>query len=166
LKKALPNLQQNDERWAANYGDNFSTDHPQPCTQQTRRPWLTPLRVSWWTIKSSRSKWERLGGAGLGAAAIHAELGEVIAGFKPARETPEQVTIFESVGVAFQDTAAGWLAYSSARKRQLGRWSKSAELTPPGIFSLDPGLFERRFCRTDKTIPSGRPSRRVALPAL
>jgi ornithine cyclodeaminase len=62
-----------------------------------------------------------VGCAGLGAAAIHAELGEVIAGLKPGRETPEQVTIFGSVGVAFQDMAAGWLAYNSARKLQLGR---------------------------------------------
>jgi ornithine cyclodeaminase len=62
-----------------------------------------------------------VGGAGLDAATIHAELGEVIAGLKPGRETPEQVTIFGSVGVAFQDMAAGWLAYNSARKMQLGR---------------------------------------------
>ncbi len=82
---------------------------------------LAPLRLSRWMIESSRSKWERLGGAGFGAAAIHAELGEVIAGFKPGREKPEQITIFGSVGVAFKDMAAGWLAYNSARKQQMGR---------------------------------------------
>jgi len=62
-----------------------------------------------------------VGGAGLSAAAIHAELGEVIAGLQPGRETPEQVTVFGSVGLAFQDLAAGWLAYNAARKMQLGR---------------------------------------------
>jgi ornithine cyclodeaminase/alanine dehydrogenase-like protein (mu-crystallin family) len=63
-----------------------------------------------------------VGGAGLSAAAIHAELGEVIAGLQPGRETPEQVTVFGSVGLAFQDLSAGWLAYNAARKMQLGRW--------------------------------------------
>ena len=51
-----------------------------------------------------------VGGAGLGADAIHAELGEIIAGVKPGRQSPEQVTVFGSVGLAFQDLAAGWLA--------------------------------------------------------
>jgi ornithine cyclodeaminase len=63
-----------------------------------------------------------LGGAGLSAATIHAELGEVIAGVQPGRETPEQATVFGSVGLAFQDLAAGWLAYNAARAMQLGRW--------------------------------------------
>jgi ornithine cyclodeaminase len=62
-----------------------------------------------------------VGGAGLGAAAIQAELGEVISGLKPGRETPDQVTVFGSVGLAFQDLAAGWLAYNEARQMQLGR---------------------------------------------
>jgi len=63
-----------------------------------------------------------VGGAGLNAAAIHAELGEVIAGFSPGRHTPEQVTVFASVGLAFQDLCAGWLAYNAAKEMQLGRW--------------------------------------------
>jgi ornithine cyclodeaminase/alanine dehydrogenase-like protein (mu-crystallin family) len=62
-----------------------------------------------------------VGSAGLSAAAIHAELGEVIAGLQPGRETPDHVTVFGSVGLAFQDLAAGWLAYSAAREMQLGR---------------------------------------------
>lgn len=62
-----------------------------------------------------------VGGAGLSSAAIHAELGEVIAGLQPGRETSEQGTVFGSVGLAFQDLAAGWLAYSVAREMQLGR---------------------------------------------
>jgi ornithine cyclodeaminase/alanine dehydrogenase-like protein (mu-crystallin family) len=62
-----------------------------------------------------------VGGAGLTAAAIHAELGEIIAGLKPGRETPEQITVFGSVGLAFQDLAAGWLAYNTAREMRLGQ---------------------------------------------
>ena len=62
-----------------------------------------------------------VGGAGLSAAAIHAELGEVIAGLRQGRKTLEQVTVFGSVGLAFQDLAAGWLAYNVALEMQLGR---------------------------------------------
>ena len=62
-----------------------------------------------------------VGGAGLGMESIHAELGEVIAGTRNGREDEQQITIFGSVGLAFQDLAAGWLAYTLALERQLGR---------------------------------------------
>jgi len=62
-----------------------------------------------------------VGGAGLGAESIHAELGEVIAGIKKGRENARQITVFGSVGLAFQDLAAGWLAYNLALERQIGR---------------------------------------------
>jgi len=57
-----------------------------------------------------------IGGVGLGADAIHAEIGEVIAGTKTGRSSADQITIFGSVGLAFQDLAAAWLAYGKARK--------------------------------------------------
>jgi ornithine cyclodeaminase/alanine dehydrogenase-like protein (mu-crystallin family) len=62
-----------------------------------------------------------VGGAGLGPEAIHAELGEVLAGVRPGRESAGDVTVFGSVGVAFQDLAVGWLAYSLAQERGVGR---------------------------------------------
>ncbi|MCW5746942.1 MAG: ornithine cyclodeaminase family protein [Alphaproteobacteria bacterium] len=62
-----------------------------------------------------------LGGVGLGAEAIHAELGEVLAGHKPGRTDGRELTIFGSVGLAFQDLAAGWLVYRRARAEGLGR---------------------------------------------
>ena len=62
-----------------------------------------------------------IGGARLGPEAIHAELGEIIAGRAPGRTSHSQVTVFGSVGLAFQDLAAGWLAYTLARERGLGR---------------------------------------------
>ncbi|MBE9508675.1 MAG: hypothetical protein IMY86_11575, partial [Chloroflexi bacterium] len=37
---------------------------------------------------------------------IHAELGEIAAGLKPGRTSPEEITLFKSVGVAVQDVAA------------------------------------------------------------
>ena len=55
------------------------------------------------------------GGVGLGEDAIHAELGEVIAGMKPGRASPEQVTVFTPVGLPFQDLAAAWHVYLAAQ---------------------------------------------------
>ena len=39
-------------------------------------------------------------------ANIHAELGEIVNGHKPGRESPEEITFFKSVGVAVQDATA------------------------------------------------------------
>ena len=55
-----------------------------------------------------------IAGAGLGPDAIHAELGEIIAGVKPGRVRDDQITIFGTVGLAFQDLAAAWQVYQSA----------------------------------------------------
>lgn len=57
-----------------------------------------------------------IAGAGLGPDAIHAELGEVIAGVKPGRTRDDQITIFGSVGLAFQDVAAAWQVYNRAKQ--------------------------------------------------
>jgi ornithine cyclodeaminase len=62
-----------------------------------------------------------LGGVGLGADALHAELGEVIAGRAPGRRRPDEITIFGSVGLAVQDLAAGWLVYERAVAEGAGR---------------------------------------------
>jgi ornithine cyclodeaminase/alanine dehydrogenase-like protein (mu-crystallin family) len=61
-----------------------------------------------------------IGGAGLGPDAIHAELGEVIAGVKPGRTSAEQITMFGSVGLAFQDLAACWQVYNQAKRLGVG----------------------------------------------
>ena len=62
-----------------------------------------------------------VGNAGLGAEVISAELGEVLAGVKPGRKSARDVTVFGSVGLPFQDLAAGWLAYTRARAAGVGR---------------------------------------------
>ena len=49
----------------------------------------------------------------LSGAKIHAELGEILAGVKPARA--EATTIFDSVGIAVEDIAAARLVYEAAR---------------------------------------------------
>jgi ornithine cyclodeaminase len=62
-----------------------------------------------------------IGGVGLGADAIHAEIGEVIAGAKTGRSSADQITIFGSVGLAFQDLAAAWLVYEKAKASGQGQ---------------------------------------------
>jgi alanine dehydrogenase len=52
---------------------------------------------------------------------VHAELGELVAGTKPGRTSPEQVTLYKSVGVAVQDAAAAALVLKAAREQSAGR---------------------------------------------
>jgi len=47
---------------------------------------------------------------------FHAELGEVLRGDAPGRRTPEELTVFVSVGPAFLDLLAAWHVYESARE--------------------------------------------------
>lgn len=42
---------------------------------------------------------------------IHAELGEVAAGLKPGRERPDEITVFDSTGLAIQDLACAAHVY-------------------------------------------------------
>jgi len=49
-------------------------------------------------------------------ANVYAELGEVVAGKKPGRESQEEITIFDSTGMALQDVAAAALLYEKARR--------------------------------------------------
>ena len=52
---------------------------------------------------------------------VHAEIGELIAGTKPARTSATQITLYKSVGVAVQDAAAAALVLSAAKEKGLGR---------------------------------------------
>jgi len=51
---------------------------------------------------------------------IHAEIGELVAGSRPGRTDPGQITLYKSVGVAAQDAAAAALVLQAARERGLG----------------------------------------------
>jgi ornithine cyclodeaminase/alanine dehydrogenase-like protein (mu-crystallin family) len=62
-----------------------------------------------------------VGGAGLTVDAIHAELGEVLAGTRQGRCDNREFTVFGSVGLAFQDLAAGWLAFRRAKELGMGK---------------------------------------------
>lgn len=51
---------------------------------------------------------------------VHAELGELVAGTRPGRTSPAQLTLYKSVGVAVEDLAAAMLVVSAARARGIG----------------------------------------------
>jgi ornithine cyclodeaminase/alanine dehydrogenase-like protein (mu-crystallin family) len=46
--------------------------------------------------------------------AVHAELGEVVTGVRRGRSAPEEVTVFDSTGIAIQDVAAAAVVYERA----------------------------------------------------
>jgi ornithine cyclodeaminase/alanine dehydrogenase-like protein (mu-crystallin family) len=50
-------------------------------------------------------------------ANVHAELGEIVAGKKPGRESREEVTILDSTGMAVQDVAAAAFRYEKEKSR-------------------------------------------------
>lgn len=57
---------------------------------------------------------------GLGPDHIRAELGEVLIGAHPGRHDDEELTLFESLGLAVEDLAAAELAVARARELGLG----------------------------------------------
>jgi alanine dehydrogenase len=56
----------------------------------------------------------------IGPEHVRTEIGELLLGTKPGRTSPDQITLYKSVGVAAQDVAAAHLALSLARVRGLG----------------------------------------------
>jgi ornithine cyclodeaminase/alanine dehydrogenase len=52
---------------------------------------------------------------------IHASLGEVVAGREPGRQSDNEITVFDSTGLAIQDVAVARRAYEAAKVRGLGR---------------------------------------------
>lgn len=52
---------------------------------------------------------------------IHADLGQVIAGTKPGRESAEEITLFKSVGLAIQDATTAAKVYELAREAKVGQ---------------------------------------------
>ncbi|WP_445487727.1 ornithine cyclodeaminase family protein [Niallia sp. 03133] len=51
---------------------------------------------------------------------IHAEIGEIILRHKPGRESPDEVTIFDTVGMAIQDNVTAAMLYKGALEKALG----------------------------------------------
>ncbi len=53
---------------------------------------------------------------------IYAEIGEIILGEKPGRENSEEITIFDTVGMAIQDNVTAAFLYKGALEKGLGVW--------------------------------------------
>jgi alanine dehydrogenase len=51
---------------------------------------------------------------------IYGSLGEVVAGKKPGRQSPEEITVFDSTGLVIQDLALGLAIFNRAKARGLG----------------------------------------------
>lgn len=62
-----------------------------------------------------------VGNVGLTAETIHAELGEVLSGQKSGRQTDDDITVFASVGLAWQDLIAVLQVYVRAKENGVGR---------------------------------------------
>jgi alanine dehydrogenase len=57
----------------------------------------------------------------LGDADLHGELGDVVVGTVPGRTSEDEVTVFDSTGLAIQDVAAAHVAYERARDADAGQ---------------------------------------------
>jgi alanine dehydrogenase len=55
---------------------------------------------------------------------IWAEIGEIVAGLKPGRQSQDEITIFTSTGLAVQDAVTAKIAYSKAIAAKVGKFIK------------------------------------------
>lgn len=53
---------------------------------------------------------------------LHAELGEVLAGTRPGRESDEEIILLNPMGMAVEDIACAAEVYRRARERNVGTW--------------------------------------------
>jgi ornithine cyclodeaminase/alanine dehydrogenase-like protein (mu-crystallin family) len=58
----------------------------------------------------------------IGPDHIRAEIGEVLKGDKPGRTSPEEITLFKSLGLGIEDLAAAEYLYGQAREQKVGSW--------------------------------------------
>jgi ornithine cyclodeaminase len=58
----------------------------------------------------------------IGPDHIRAEIGEVLTGAKAGRTSPEEITLFKSLGLAVEDLAAADYLYRRARELNAGAW--------------------------------------------
>ena len=58
----------------------------------------------------------------VGPGHVRAELGEVLAGIKPGRTSPDEITLFESLGLGVEDLAAAEYLYRKCKETGAGTW--------------------------------------------
>lgn len=54
-------------------------------------------------------------------ASIYAEIGEIVTGSKPGRVSEDEITVFDSTGLAIHDVITAWRAYEVAEEKGIGR---------------------------------------------
>lgn len=57
---------------------------------------------------------------------LHAELGDVVRGARPGRETPDERIMLNPMGMAIEDVACAAAVYRQARERGIGTWLRLA----------------------------------------
>lgn len=82
---------------------------------------VTAQRASKIVVDSRAAALAEAGDVIIPNAPIYAELGEIVNGIKPGRQSDDEITIFKSVGVAAQDAAAARAVLAAAEARGLGR---------------------------------------------
>jgi alanine dehydrogenase len=66
----------------------------------------------------------------IGEDHVHAELGEIVAGEPPGRESAGEITVFDSGGTAIETVAAAYMLYEKALEEDLGQsleWFPASE---------------------------------------
>ncbi|MCM3874705.1 MAG: ornithine cyclodeaminase family protein [Pyrinomonadaceae bacterium] len=58
----------------------------------------------------------------IGPNHIRAEIGEVLKGDKPGRTSPDEITLFKSLGLAIEDLFAAEYLYRQAKQSKVGTW--------------------------------------------
>lgn len=58
----------------------------------------------------------------IGADSIVGEIGELLTGEKRGRETPEEITLFKSLGLAIEDLACADYLFRRAQEEKVGTW--------------------------------------------
>jgi len=53
---------------------------------------------------------------------IYAEIGQLLAGEKPLRESDDEITIFDTTGMGIQDNVTAVMVYEMAKKKGLGKY--------------------------------------------
>jgi hypothetical protein len=72
----------------------------------------------------------------MAAADVHAELGEVIAGRKRARESADEIIVFDSTGTGLQDVAAAIAVYGRALQEETGMKGTLPTFALAGVAAL------------------------------
>ncbi|OUJ18241.1 Alanine dehydrogenase/(1)-pyrroline-2-carboxylate reductase ProC [Methanonatronarchaeum thermophilum] len=55
---------------------------------------------------------------------IHSDIGKIVNKTNPGRTNKEEITIFDSTGLAVQDIASGWKIYQKAKQKNIGQTIK------------------------------------------